>query len=63
MADRMMRPLKGDLRVQLRMQDGTITVLIEREKVKPHHIAAIKKMADILANELLAASSAQEPSR
>ncbi len=41
-------PLKGDIRIEVRDGDGTIWILIEREKVTARHAALVAKMHEVI---------------
>lgn len=48
-----MRPRKGDLLIRLRDDKGDVTILIERDKVRPHHVAGLKKLFDIVSSDIM----------
>lgn len=53
--NRSMRPRKGDLLIRLRDEKGDVTILIERDNVRPHHRAGLKKLFDIVASDIVRA--------
>jgi hypothetical protein len=45
MADRMARPLKGDIKIMVNDGDTVVTIHVERERINPRHR---KLAADVL---------------